>query len=636
MLEDYGKFNHRPMPLDPLLDNLRATLDKNPNDAWTFKLYRETAWLHLAETCKDLRGWQWSTNLYRMSMIRKFQQAQMLLDPLVQQQDHPLYERALWLRGRISFHLDREYEHEPDRVQAQKDFQTLLQRHHSDTLLQMYSGAFFPNEQEDIELHPSAPAWSKQQALALHRLRKLVHYWVLERQAPNGEMGGKYGDDVEALRFWYPLFYLGDSIATLGLKRLADGVWNSNQVANGFSKNIDDVEHSSEFISDTAPAMIAAFDEAGIHDRALPTARYFTDLWTQRGADDQLFFKSSWYSSSAIDERPPRNRDVPMNTRTTKVLRYYLWRYPDDARIRNMLYDWTKSWAKLARGTAKGKPEGILPVSYRASDGALNGDEPNWYQANMFWPYYDFRGDAMMLDQMLFLWQHVDDDELLYPVEATIGLVDKYREKGGAPGSPQWAAAKYISNRGFHSLAGQWRLITGKTDYDQMLMKYGAPYLKYRINGDLPALVQALRKFNEDLGYNWKMVTSDTWFTDRIWAPGPHASGRVNADVLKAMLTGDMNRNGTSPYMAVTWEGVSPGFTALVEGASDTGIRISAFNHAPGKQQISLRLWNLSPGQYDLFLEGKKRQSLELKKAGQRVPLEIASGQLMNVEIQKK
>ncbi len=635
MAEAYGKMSHAPKPLEPLVDILRFESRNQPDEAWIYKLLLEAEWLHLTETFLEMRGWQWSTNLYDLSMIGKFQQGVMLLDPITQQSMHPLYERALWLKARLMYHLDHEYDHEADRMAAQRDFALLLERYPQDTLLRMYQGVYFRNSFPEPDLVDQAPEWSKAQAVGLHRLRQLVHYWVVERQAPNGEMGGKYGDDVEALRFWYPLFYTGDSLAILGLRRLADGVWYSKKVRNGFARQISDVEHASEFISDTAPLLIAASDDEALHRRALPTAHLMDSLWTGKDSDGRLFFKSSWYSSSGIDERPPRNRDVPMNTRTTKVLRYWLWRNPEHDFVRNLLTNWSRSWLSLAKDESKGKPVGLFPASYRLSDGAVNGDEPNWYQANMYWPYYDFRGDAMMLDQLLFLWQYEQKKELLFPLERTLAMVDQYRNADGPAGSAAWAAAHFMKRADFWALAGQWRLLTGLSDYDDLLSEYGSSYLKFRLHKDEAPLLKSLREFNDQIGYNWARQTKDTWFTDRIYAAGPGQRGRVSSNILKATLTGDMNDNGTSPYMAVTWDQIQPGFTALVEDHSNRHLEVSLFNHAKTTQKVTMRMWALKKGVYQVNLNGKFSKTVRVEEAGQRLAIDLPSGLLVKVEISR-
>jgi len=51
-----------------------------------------------------------------------------------------------------------------------------------------------------------APQWAVKQHEAMQRMLKIIYWWVNERQEANGELGGKYGDDVEILRWWLPAF----------------------------------------------------------------------------------------------------------------------------------------------------------------------------------------------------------------------------------------------------------------------------------------------------------------------------------------------------------------------------------------------------------------------------------------------
>ncbi|MEL7247152.1 MAG: hypothetical protein AAFO03_01995 [Bacteroidota bacterium] len=626
MLGQYGTFHPKPIPLEPVLDNLTSALAREPDNAYYFKHLHEARWVDWAEQFIDLRGWQWSTNLYGLSMIQKFEQAVMLLNPILRQPQHPLYERALWNAGRLLFHLDHEYHSPPDSASAQHYLRILRNRYPQDTLLRMYTYEYFPNPDDSQLVDKRAPEWSQLQLIGLHRMRKLVHYWVQERQAPNGELGGKYGDDVEALRFWHPLFYTGDSLAILGLQRMADGVWYSDEVEDGFAAQVADVEHASEFISDTAPTIIAASDDSVRHARALATARHMRERWTQRDPNGSLHFRGAWYSSSEVDERSPRNRDHAYNTRTAKVLRYYLWRYPEAEEVRDLLYDWSKSWARLAARTDKQKPAGVLPVSYRAEDGAINGDEPNWFRANMYWRFFEYKGGVQMLDQLLFVSQYVDDDSLLYPVETALALVDRYRSSGGEPGTAAWVANILWQRDGFWKMAAQWRLLTGNTSYDALLRENGPAYFRYRLTGQVDKLLAELRHFNAGLGYNWPMQTENTWFTDRILAQDSTAFRRMNTDVLRAMLTGDMSANGTSPYLAVTYEGVQPGFTALVNETEADRLVIEFYNHTDKPQQVVLRPWQLAAGAYQVRQgDTLLHRAWKASQAGERLEITLAA-----------
>ncbi|MEM6378988.1 MAG: hypothetical protein AAF705_12300, partial [Bacteroidota bacterium] len=555
--------------------------------------------------------------------------------PILRQPEHPLYERALWDAGRLLFHLHLEYRWPQDKVIAQNYFQELRQSYPQDSLLRMYSYEFFPNPDDAYLVDDKAPEWSQLQLIGLHRMRRLVHYWVQERQAPNGELGGKYGDDVEALRFWHPLFYTGDSIAILGLERLADGVWYSKVVKDGFAARVADVEHAAEFISDTAPTVIAASDDSIRHARALATARHMRDLWSIRDPNGNLHFRSAWYSSSEVDERAPRNRDHAFNTRTTKVLRYYLWRYPEAQEIRNLLYTWSKSWVDLAARTEKQKPAGVLPVSYRAKDGSINGDESNWYEANMFWDYFEYNGGTQMLDQFLFMYQHIQDDALLYPIEAALALTNRYRNQDGPPGSAPWVANLLWQQEDFWKMAAQWRLHTENENYDELLLEKGPTYARYRLTGETDALLKELRRFNSDLGYNWTMQTENCWFTDRILAQGSTQLRRINTDVLRAMLTGDMSDNGATPYMAVTYEKAKPGFTALVKETGAERLVIEFYNHSHKPQKVTLRPWQLQLGEAYQVQQGEKilQQAWNFEEAGQRLEiiLEGEVGSLLQI-----
>src|SRR5690606_25070084 len=121
--------------------------------------------------------------------------------------------------------------------------------HPDDQILAMYAGekVDLPDECDCLETDASAPAWSVTQREALCRLRQICHWWVNERQAENGELGGKFGDDVEILRWWAALVLSGDNTAIRGWQRLADGVWQSKYVKEGYASQLEDVEHAAEF-----------------------------------------------------------------------------------------------------------------------------------------------------------------------------------------------------------------------------------------------------------------------------------------------------------------------------------------------------------------------------------------------------
>ena len=89
--------------------------------------------------------------------------------------------------------------------------------------------------------------------LSVTRSGERPHYWIDERQIPNGELGGKPDDDVETLRWWPTLMFSGDAKVTGAFGRMAEGVWFSRRIHLGYSRAPRDVEHSAEYIADTVP-----------------------------------------------------------------------------------------------------------------------------------------------------------------------------------------------------------------------------------------------------------------------------------------------------------------------------------------------------------------------------------------------
>jgi hypothetical protein len=62
--------------------------------------------------------------------------------------------------------------------------------------------------------NPAAPVWANLQREGLEKLADVIHWWVVERQLPDGQFGGGWGDDVEMWRWWTPVSgFLSDALA---------------------------------------------------------------------------------------------------------------------------------------------------------------------------------------------------------------------------------------------------------------------------------------------------------------------------------------------------------------------------------------------------------------------------------------
>jgi hypothetical protein len=626
------------------LDGLRAELGREggepSRDACAAYWKAHLDLLAEAESWHRLGGWDHVTDATRSSMFTRYRIANALLDPLVEHpagEAFPLRERALWLRARLLYWLNEEQHLPADRAAFRRDIAALRARFPADELIAMYAGAKVPANVSLVPPDPAAPAWSRAQAEALQRLRDVAGYWIEERQAPNGEFGGKTDDDVELLRWWSILIFAGDTRVRDAFERLAQGIWFSPRIHLGYSRVARDVEHSAEFISDTVPMMALATRRPEWIERLGWSHRHMRDLWTARNAQGDLLFRSAWIGATEVLSEPPRNRDLSMNARAAKAVRYHAW-LTGDPEARALLRDWSLAWAKAAAGAEKGKPRGLFPASLRWPDGAVNGDEPTWHRANMFWHYFEWTGDGRLYDQLLFSWLQTGEARLLQPMRDTLALLARTAATPAAPeGSAAWAAAALGRSAEFWNVVTQWRLETGETEFDELLRRHGPPYLVFRLTGDSSGLARAIEETTLDvLRFNRPLRTSEVLFTDRI-----HVSeerGNVSGlDLLKAMLTGCHSAEGMSPYHHAAWEEAPAGFTALVTETGGACFAADLFVHGASDGEGTVRLLRLPAGEYRLRVSANDgvlgERVIRIGKPDHRERFPLPAGKLVRLEV---
>jgi hypothetical protein len=575
-----------------------------------------------AERWHRAAGWDWFSLQTRSSMFTRYKIAVSLLDPLV---EHPegaaflLRDRALWLRARLLYWIWVEQHLPKDKAAFDRDIAELRQRHPGDSLIAMYAGEKIdlPDPWDNYAAPANAPAWSTAQFEALQRLRHVAHYWIDERQIPNGELGGKPDDDVETLRWWPTLMFSGDRKVTAAFGRLAEGVWFSRRIHRGYARDPRDVEHSAEFVADTVPMMAFVTRSEEWIARLAWSHEHMRNLWTGRNAHGDLQFKSAWFGATEIVSTPPRNRDVAMNARATKAVRWLAWLRHDRAAT-DLLHAWSTTWAKAALRSDKGKPAGLFPASLRWPDAAFNGDETSWHQANMFWHYFDWRADGMLYDELLCSWLRTRDESLLAPMHASIALMQTWAgraDRATAPaGSAGWAADQLLKSADFWGVVAQWRLETGDPRFDPFLKQHAPPYLRFRLGGGPQAMADGItRSMLEHLRYNTPMRTTEVLFTDRI-----HVARDIDnwdgTDLVVAMLTGNHVSNGMSPYYHVAWESAPATFTALVTAAGANALAADIFLHQPDAAPVTARCFRLTPGHYRLTLRAGDRVLLDRRE----------------------
>ena len=555
-----------------------------------------------ADTYYKMAGWDWAKSYSRQGIFNRLDLIGFALEEITQITNHPLYQQVTWYLGKTCYWSWVEQHADFQLAKADSCFRILYPYYRGHKLLNLYMGKPVSKDMGVQVADTKHPVWAVHASHALEDLTGIIHYWVNYRQAANGEFGGKYDDDVEMLR-WWPIARMAadDSITLIGLRRLVDGVWNSDWIENGFSKKLRDVEHAAEPVADTQPMMIGLdYGNPVYVERCMESMQGLYNLWTGVNERGHRHFKSGWYSATEIDETPPKDCDVPMNTRTVKAARWLVW-YNRHPVVMQFLKEWGDAWLEDCLRTDNGKPYGVVPAAIRFSDDRIGGYSDKWYAPELYWDYYDFSGGFDMMEQFLSLYQLFGDDRYLRPIEIALDLCKKYLDKNvanAAPGSEAWVAGIYLKSYGFAQVVEQWRLLTGKSEFDPILMKIGSDYLRFRLSGDVGYLVNGCLAVEEGARINRDLITSEAYYTDRVELRNLRGGANPSARHLESLYTGRSLLDGFFPFSNICWYGMNTRFAAVVLDSRADYIKVLACNLSDQPMDGEMAFWSLPPGSY--------------------------------------
>ena len=171
----------------------------------------------------------------------------------------------------------------------------------------------------------------------------------------------------------------------------------------------------------------------------------------------------------------------------------------------------------------------------------------------------------MMTNTLLLTHHMTGDAKYLEPIRSMARIRLRYLKSPPksppAEGTKAWCASK-LSMSG---VIGKYRLLTGNTEFDELLTMESAPYMVFRMRGDRSALVSALKDNAEALRINFPGYTSEVRYTDRVlrfpslfregvmYPEGIPAIRSPSPGILYATATGDPGDVGYFPLNAVRW-----------------------------------------------------------------------------------
>ena len=458
---------------------------------------------------------------------------------------------------------------------------------------------------------PAAPEWANLQREILEKLADIMAFWIDKRQAPDGQFGGGWGDDVEMWRNWTPILIgFEDPKLNAAQERLADGLFALDRMAGGYTGKMSDVEHTGEDSGDTGAAMMHIAPDSPVwRTRARRIAELMRDLWTGRNQRGFLQFKSTYFNVREVDLSPRHACDTAYHPRAVQPALLY-WQRTGDPDLTERFSAWMDTWVDATAREERGKPAGVLPSAVHWPDGRVGGLGANWWDPeNCGEPaLYRWPSAMTMLTSTLLLTSHMTGNaRYLSPIESMAAIRTEYLThppQNPAPGSAMWCAEQM---GGFLSdTLAKYRLLTGNRRFDPLLLADVSGYVRYRLTGNRQFLLQHLMQTVRAFRVNREAYCSEVRWTDRVFSfHRDYANRYADAPVpdpglntLYSSITGDFGNPLYFPMNAVRWKTPPQDIAALVTDHSTAHLSAELYHFGNAPRAMGADLYLLDRGEY--------------------------------------
>jgi hypothetical protein len=317
------------------------------------------------------------------------------------------------------------------------------------------------------------------------------------------------------------------------------------------------------------------------------------------------------------------------------------------------------TWVDAAASTDRGKPAGIIPTAIHWPDGRIGGIGEDWWdpknhpsETTLYrWP----SATSMMVGTLLLTYHMTGDAKYLEPIRSMAKIRLQYL-KSPPEGEPEPGTAMGCASRmGFISGAvAKYRLLTGNTEFDELLARESDPYMAFRLHGDDAPLLEGLRHNARALRINFPGYSSEVRWTDRVLRfPQLFSAGVMlerdvpsirtpNTGLMYATATGDPGDAGYFPLNAVRWLTPPRDIAALVTRTGSDRFDAELFHFGDRPRKLTAELYLLGPGRYTLQIAGEEDKPLAAARAFEvtdrttRVPLTLPPRTLCLLRIRRR
>ncbi len=524
---------------------------------------------------------------------------------------NPFYYKSLMFRARYMFAQALEQRLVRQRAEAVAifaDLQKIWPEH--DGLVQLTGDQVIWGK-ELIRDESEGPAWARYLEEGLVRCHAIMDWWFTERQAPDGQLGGGWGDDVELLGEFGMLASISSAgqVALDGIQRVADGAWKYVLKEKGYPAG-GDVEHAAEPAGNSHPIQIfLRYGDPLYVERNLQTAKFLYEEAMGVNERGGLQFKSCEFGIDGVNLHPSA---VGQNMYHYVPMVHLLWlSWYGIPEARDVLVRWADNLREVAMAEIGPKPAGYMPFSLYWPSGSIYPPEGRFWldpkahyygiSAHKQYKYhfalysaFFFTGDRKFLEPIDRMMDEASRAPKILPYDDSL------------PRDHRNNLLADFSRQNTPGISTMYRWLTGSAVYDANGL---APSMRYLIDQDLDAFAKTFeqavvsqvegdgsRRFDVPLRYNWAARTSEVLQTDRYGIYGDLAifSGYTGAvtELVEDILM---------PTVAVTWDTPNLHFAAVVQSSSPERLRVQIYNFNKETTRIGIKPWLLVSGKYFLI-----------------------------------
>jgi len=469
-----------------------------------------------------------------------------------------------------------------------------------------------PLRPQAVATRPGVPKWASLELELLKRCRAICHYWINEREMPNGEVGGGLGDDTDFKDDWVNLALISDDDGTIAaaVRRLADSAWTRDGMDRGFQLWWRDALHAVEEGASLQPHLMHLYpgDPIGI-ERSMQMCAHLWD-WMGKTPGGNLHFKSWFVGGKARMRTDFRyGEDRPLCGLFLMMPSQYVWTSGHPV-VSERIVAWCDSWLSyLDEKDAQGRSLG-LPMAVDWETGEIVGE----------------RVELERIDSRV--------GRMLMPFACA------YR----VTGEQKYLTLHRLAARGLARAKRPWlgdwlaQLVTLGSDKDRELVKAAVLKLAYARVDDVPSISRDPSSTRTQLipqYLAWRLTGNKaylevaltcalafldeqqpalTWAlpsTDRI----PQPRETLDRMALGGLATLRPGYCPPYPEHAVTYRGLGESVAALVTLNRPDHVHITFFSTNPVPREVVLRFWQIPSGQF-ILRQGLDRDADDRVDAG--------------------